>query len=166
MHIVGNIGQFFGARLAEFLTLGLIIVFSWRKGKTFPLRIKIFFRCLFLAVPFFLVAAVPAFVLFLVTNGDLSLFNVGRPGGWADRAALGWDFLILVFLIVVPNLLRHRIPWGSPGPAVQALLTTWFALFAAAATIGLVSTLHLLREGSWRRCVPRWSSPPPWASCP
>ena len=57
MNIVGNIGQFFGARLAEFLTLGVIIVFSWRKGKTFPLRIGFFFL---LAVLFTLVAAVPA----------------------------------------------------------------------------------------------------------
>ena len=107
-----------------------------------------------MAVPFFIVAAVPAFVLFLVTNGDLSLFNVGRPGGWADRAAVGWDILILVFLIVVPNMLRRRVPWGSPGPAVQALLTTWFALFAAAATIGLVGTLHFVEGGQLAKMRP------------
>ena len=144
MNIFGNILQFFGARGAELVAIGLIFFFSWRKADTFFPRIKIFF---FLAVFAAFLAAVPVFVVFLVTNGDLSLFNVGRPGGWADRAAIGCDFLILVFLIVVPSLLRHRVPWDSPGPAVQALLTTWFALFAAAATVGLVCTLHFVKGG-------------------
>jgi len=150
MNFVGNVLQFFGARSAEFVAIGLIFFFSWRKADTFPLRIKIFF----LAVLGAFLAAIPVFVLFLVTNGDLSLFNVGRPGGWADRAALGCDFLIPVFLIVMPSLLRHRVPWGSPGPAVQALLATWFAMFAAAATIGLVSTLHFVEGGQLAKMRP------------
>jgi len=66
---------------------------------------------------------------------------MGRPSG--DR----FDFLIPVFLIVVPSLLRQRVPWGSRGPAMQALLTAWFAIFAAAATVGLVSMLHFVEGG-------------------
>jgi hypothetical protein len=122
----------------------LIITFSIWKADTFFQGVKIAF---FLAAIGAFLAAVPVFVVFLATNGDLSLLNVGRVGGWADRAAIGCDFLIPVFLIVVPSLLRRRIPWGSSGPAVQALLTTWFAMFAAAATVGLVSTLHFVEGG-------------------
>jgi len=151
MHIVGNVLQFFGARSAEFVALGLIFFFSWRKGKTLsPAHRDLLLRgCAFLhRGRGSRVCPIP------VTNGDLSLFNVGRPGGWADRAAVGWDILILVFLIVVPNMLRRRVPWGSPGPAVQALLTTWFALFAAAATIGLVGTLHFVEGGQLAKMRP------------
>jgi len=86
-------------------------------------------------------------VVFLVTNGDLSLLNLGRVGGWADRAAIGFDFLIPVFLIVMPSLLRQRVPWGSRGPAVPALLTAWFAIFAAAATVGLVPGFRRCESG-------------------
>jgi hypothetical protein len=113
MNIIGNILQFFGARSAPFVAISLIIAFSTWKAHTLFQGIKISF---FLAVFGAFLAAIPVFVVFLVTNGDLSLLNVGRVGGWADRAAIGCDFLIPVFLIVVPSLLRHRVPWGSPGP--------------------------------------------------
>jgi hypothetical protein len=144
MNIIGNILQFFGARLALLVAISLIIAFSAWKADTFFRGVKL----VFLLVTFgAFLATVPVFVVFLVTNGDLSLLNLGRVGGWADRAAIGCDFLIPVFLIVVPSLLRHRIPWDSPGPAVRTLLTTWFAIFAAAATVGLVSTLHFVKGG-------------------
>jgi hypothetical protein len=144
MNITGNILQFFGARLALIVAITLIIAFSSWKAHTFFQGVKIAF---FLATFGAFLAMIPAFVVFLVTNGDLSLLNVGRVGGWADRTALGCDFLIPVFLIVVPSLLRRRVPWGSPGPTVQALLTTWFAMLAAVATFGLVSTLHFVKGG-------------------
>lgn len=144
MNIIGNILQFFGARLAPFAAISLIVIFSWRKADGPFQGLRIF---VVLAVFGALLAAIPVFVLFLATNGDLSVLNVGRVGGWADRAAIGCDFLIPVFLIVAPSLLRRRVPWDSPGPAVQALLTAWFAIFAAAATIGLVSTLHFVEGG-------------------
>ncbi len=144
MNVFGNIMQFVGARSTELAAIGSIIFFSMRKADSLFRRIKIFFL---LAVFGVLLAAVPVSVVFLVTNGDLRLLNVGRVGGWADRGAICCDILIPVFLIVVPSLLRQRVPWGSQVPAVQALLTTWFALFAAAATVGLVSTLHFVEGG-------------------
>lgn len=144
MSIIGNIVQFFAARPVPLVAVFLIIIFSCWKAPTIFQGIKIAF---FLAAFGAFLAAVPVCVVFLVTNGDLTLLNVGRVGGWADRLAIGFDFLIPVFLILVPSLLRQRVPWGSPGPAMQALLTTWFALLAAAATIGLVSTLHFVKGG-------------------
>lgn len=151
MNVIGNIGQFFGARLVPLVAVSLIIGFSWQKADTFFQGVRI---AIFLAVFGMFLAAVPVFVVFLVTNGDLTLLNVGRVGGWADRAAIGCDFLIPVFLIVVPSLLRRWVPWGSLGSAVQALLTTWFALFAAAATVGLVSTLHFVEGGQLAKMRP------------
>jgi hypothetical protein len=144
MNTIGNILQFFGARTALIVAISLIIAFSIWKAETILQGIRI--SCILVVFGGFL-AAVPVFVVFLVTNGDVSLLNLGRVGGWADRAAIGFDFLIPVFLIVVPSLLRQRVPWGSRGPAVQALLTAWFAIFAAAATVGLVSMLHFVQGG-------------------
>ena len=151
MNIIGDILQFFGdiaqfsyARLAPLVAIILIIIFSTWKARNVFQGIQISF---FLIAFGAFLAAVPVFVIFVVTNGDLGVLNVGRVGGWADRVAIGFDFLIPVFLIVVPSLLRQRVPWGSPGRAVQALLTTWFAMFAAAATVGLVSTLHFVEGG-------------------
>jgi hypothetical protein len=145
MNIIDDILRFIGERPAELVAISLIIAFSSRKANNVLQGVKI---SLGLALFGAFLAAVPVSVVFLATNGDLSLLNIGRVGGWADRAAIGFDFLIPVFLIVVPSLLRERVPWGSPeGAPVQALLTTWFAIFAAAATVGLVGTLHFVRGG-------------------
>lgn len=144
MNIIGEILHFIGERPAEAVAIGLIIVFSSWKADN-PLQgVRIF---LFLVLFGAFLAAIPVCVVFLATNGDLSLLNVGRVGGWADRAAIGCDFLIPVFLIVVPSLLRKRLAWDSAGTAVQALLPTWLAMLAAAATVGLVSTLHFVKGG-------------------
>ncbi len=145
MNIIGDILRFFGERPAVLAAISLIIVRSIWKADTFFQGVKI---SVGLALFGAFLAAIPVSVVFLATNGDLSILNVGRVGGWADRAAIGFDFLIPAFLIVVPSLLRRRVPWGShAGAAVQALLTTWFALFAAVATVGLVSTLHFVKGG-------------------
>src|SRR5262249_40714475 len=151
MNIIGNILQFSYARLAPLVAIVLIIIFSAWKARNFFQGIKISF---FLIAFGAFLAAVPVFVVFVVTSGDLGVLNVGRVGGLADRVAIGFDFLIPVFLIVVPSLLRQRVPWGSPGPALQALLTTWFGMFAAAATVGLVGTLHFVEGGQLAKMRP------------
>lgn len=92
-------------------------------------------------------ALVPVFVVFLVTNGDTRLLNLGLVGGGADQLALCFDFLIPGLLIGLPSLLRRRLTWTDAPPDVQALLPTWLAIFAAAATAGLVSTLHFVKGG-------------------
>ena len=92
-------------------------------------------------------AVVPVFVVFLVTNGDTRLLNLGLVGGGADQLALCIDFLIPGLLIGLPSLLRRRLTWTDAPPDVQALLPTWLAIFAAAATAGLVSTLHFVKGG-------------------
>ena len=61
------------------------------------------------------------------------------------RSAL--HFLIPGLLIGLPSLLRRRLTWTDAPPDVQALLPTWLAIFAAAATAGLVSTLHFVKGG-------------------
>jgi len=82
MNTIGNIPQLFGARPALIVAISLIITFSIRKAENI--------RISFILVVFgAFLAAVPVSVVFLVTNGDLSLLNLGRVGGWADRAAIG-----------------------------------------------------------------------------
>lgn len=128
----------------------MIVVSIWEAH-----NVRQFFKILaFLLVPGAILAAIPASVIFLVTNGDIGLLNVGLVGGWADRIVVGFDFLIPCFLIVVPSLLRRRLAWDQSRPDVQALLPTWLAIYAAAATVGLVITLHFVKGGQLANMPP------------
>ena len=144
MNIIGDILRFIGERPAEVAAISLIIFFSSWKAANVLQGFRIFiFLVLFGAV----LATVPASVVFLVTNGDITVLNPGQVGGWADRIAVGCDFLIPCFLIVVPSLLHQRLPWRQSLTDVQALLPTWLAISAAAATVGLVTALHFVKGG-------------------
>jgi hypothetical protein len=100
-----------------------------------------------------LLASVPLLIILLISNGAINVLDLRWSNGWADQLALAFDFLIPVFLVVLPQLIRRRMKWsecaaaGEGAPNLQALLPTWLAALAAASTAALISTLHFAKGG-------------------
>ena len=145
--IIGDILHLIEKSPADSAAIALITLSAIRRcDKNFFKGITIFSWLLLIGAA---LAAFPVFVIFMVTGGDLRLLSAGQVGGSADQIALVFDFLIPCFLVVLPSLLRPRLPWGSDPDRtdVQELVPTWLAISAAAATAGLVITLHFVKGG-------------------
>src|SRR5260370_11664898 len=112
----------------------------------------------FLSVVTVLIAAIPLLVILLVSSGAIDILNLRWVGGWADRLALVFDFLIPCFLVFLPQLLRRKLTWedldGNDSANVRTLLPTWLAFLAAMATAGLIFTLHFIKGGQLPRLNP------------
>ncbi len=144
---MSNIGDIlhFIERPADSAAIVLIALAAIRGSDKNPWRgIQVFLWLLVIGAA---LAAVPVAVVFMATGGDLRLLSVGQVGGSADHIALVFDFLIPCFLVVLPSLIRPRLPWESARTDVQELVPTWLAILAAAATAGLVITLHFVKGG-------------------
>ena len=164
--IIGDILHLIEKSPADSAAIALITLSAIRRcDKNFFKGITIFSWLLLIGAA---LAAFPVFVIFMVTGGDLRLLSAGQVGGSADQIALVFDFLIPCFLVVLPSLLRPRLPWGSdPDRTDVQELGADLARNLGCRSDGRPSRSRciLLREGSWRTCGPRSSSPPSWASC-